>query len=237
MIPDTHVPFHDRAALECALAIQRWYKPDETIILGDFLDCSPVSRHNRAALQEREGMRLAKDFEQANAILDIVQANSLKTVYLCGNHELWINNFVSEQPELEGLVSLELGLKFKERKIKFLPYNVPYRLGKLAFTHGLYTGQNHAAKHVNAYGCSIVYGHLHDVQLHVKVSPVDVNDKHLGLSLGCLAEKNPHYMRNRPSNWVHACGVGLVRSDGTFNIDPIIISNGKASYAGRTFGK
>ena len=99
----------------------------------------------------------------------------------------------------------------------------------------MYTGQHHAKKHVESYGRSIVYGHVHDVQSHIKVSPIDVKDKHIGLSLGCLAYKNPHYMRNRPNNWSHALGVGMVRSDGNFNIDPVIICDGVASYAGKTF--
>jgi hypothetical protein len=77
---------------------------------------------------------------------------------------------------------------------------------------------------------------LHDVALAIAVSPIDVEDKHMGLSLGCLAKVNPTFMRNRPSNWQHAVGVGLIRPTGDFNIDPIILSKGKASYAGKTFG-
>lgn len=234
-IPDCHIPDHDQKALSVALQIHKWYQPDETIILGDFLGCDSISHWNRKKIQTREGLRLAKEFKVGNDILDTLQEYSPKITYLEGNHEFWARDLIDEQPELEGLVDIAAGLKLDERGIKYLPYNTCYKLGKLSFTHGLYTCQHHAKKHVESFGCSIVYGHLHDVQMHIKVSPIDVDDKHLGLSLGCLAKKNPLFMRNRPSNWVHCVGIGTVRTDGTFNIDPVIISNGVATYAGRTF--
>jgi predicted phosphodiesterase len=230
-----HIPEHDKRALGTAIKIAKWYSPDEVIILGDFLDCGAVSHWNRTKIKDREGLRLAKDFTVGNEVLDSIQKFCPKITYLEGNHEFWVRDLITEQPELEGLIDVEVGLRLKERGIKFLPYNTRYQLGKLSFTHGLYTCQAHAKKHVQEFGCSIVYGHLHDVQLHIRCSPIDVDDKHLGLSLGCLAKKNPQFMRNRPSNWVHAVGVGTVRQDGCFNIDPVIISAGTASYAGRTF--
>lgn len=233
--PDTHIPEQDDQAVRCALKILQWYSPAEVIILGDFLDCAPVSRHNRKQLKEREGMRLVKDFEQANLLLDKIQKHTKRLTFLEGNHCVWLRDAMNESPELDGLLDLSKNLRFKERKVNFLPYNVPYHLGKLAFVHGLYSGGNVAKKHVDAIGQSVVFGHDHSLALHVKVSPIDIRDKHLGLSLGCLAKKNPAYMRSRPNNWVSAVGVGLVREDGSFNIDPIVISSGVASYAGRTF--
>lgn len=226
---------HDKRAFETAMKVLKWYQPDEVIILGDFLDCAPVSHWNRNNLRERQNLNMASDFNLANNLLDEIQSNCKKLIYLEGNHEKWLESAIDEAPELEGLLDLKVNLKFKERKVQFHHYNDCYSLGKLSFTHGLYTGQHHAKKHVESFGRSIVYGHLHDVQLHVKVSPLDIEDKHLGLSLGCLAQKNPYYMRNRPNNWVHCVGVGLVRKDETFNIDAVMISNGIASYAGKTF--
>lgn len=233
--PDTHLPFHDKKAVETALKIVKWYQPQETIILGDFADCAPVSHWNRKNLEARKTLNMASDFRLCNRILDEIQKDSKRLIYLEGNHENWLEQAMQETPELRGLLDLDVNLGFEEREVEFLRYNQLYTLGKLNFTHGIYTCQHHAKKHVESFGCSIVYGHLHDVQLHVKVSPVDVEDKHLGLSLGCLAGKNPEFMRNRPNNWCHCIGVGCVRSDGTFNIDPVIISQGVATYAGKTF--
>lgn len=241
--PDTHLPSHDPAAVSTALKIMKWYRPNTVVILGDFLDCAPVSHwlSQNSRNRTKENLRLKDDFALANNLLDkIVDTGVKHLVYLEGNHEDWINDAIEKNPEFDGLINLDLGLRFAERRAKglkltHLRYGKCWNLGKLWFTHGLYTGANHAAKHVATFGRSIVYGHLHDLQLAVKVSPLDVRDKHLGLSLGCLADKNPQFMENRPNNWVHAVGVGMVRADGSFNIDPIIISDGIATYAGRTF--
>ncbi len=233
--PDTHLPKHDVKAVETAFKLTEWYKPDEIVILGDFADCGPVSHWNKKNLEERKHLNMADDFKLCNKMLDRMQKICPKITYLEGNHEVWLENAIQESPELRGLLDLDINLKFKERKIKFFRYNEVYKIGKLGFTHGLYTNQHHALMHTEKFGMSIVYGHLHDVQLAVSVSPIDVEDKHLGLSLGCLAKKNPEFMRNRPNNWVHCLGLGTVRADGTFNIDPVIISNGVATYAGKTF--
>lgn len=240
--PDTHLPFHDKAAVETALKIVEWYKPEVVVILGDFLDCTPVSHWLDNKKKTREGLRLSDDYRLGNELLDHITSlsNCKHLVYIEGNHEDWINDAIERNPEFEGMIELDKGLRFNQRrkdglKITHKKYNECFNLGKLWFTHGTYTGMHHAKRHVEAYGRSIVYGHLHDVQMHIKVSPIDINEKHMGLSLGCLADKNPKFMENRPNNWVHCIGVGTVRKDSTFNIDPVIISNGVATYAGKTF--
>lgn len=240
--PDTHLPFHNERAVDTALSIVSWYKPDTVVILGDFLDCSPVSHWLKDKKLSKEGMRLQDDYDLGNRYLDeIIEASGCShLVYIEGNHEDWINQALERNPEFKGMIELEKGLKFRERrstglKITHKKYNELHNIGKLWFTHGTYTNEFHAKKHVEKYRRSIVYGHLHDVQSYTSISPVDVEDKHMGLSLGCLADKNPEFMRNRPNNWAHCVGVGMVRSDLTFNIDPVIISKGVASYAGKTF--
>jgi len=235
VIPDCHIPKEDKTAFNVALNLAKWYKPDEVIILGDFLDCEPVSHWNRKNLRERNGMNMAADFAVANKYLDRIQAICSKVTYIRGNHEKWLDDAMDEAPELAGLLDLDINLRFKERKIRDIPFNGIYSLGHLSFTHGLYTTSHHALKHAEKFGRSIVYGHLHDIQMAISVSPIDIHEKHMGLSLGCLAAVNPRFMRNRPSNWQHCVGVGLIRPDGNFNINPVIISRGCASYAGHTF--
>jgi predicted phosphodiesterase len=235
VFPDMHCPYEDKRAFEVAMKIVSWYRPDEIIILGDFLDCGPVSHWNRKNLRERNGMSMAADFAVANKYLDQMQAICPNLTYIRGNHEKWLDDAMDEAPELAGLLDLDINLKFKERKVRDIPFNGIYTLGYLSFTHGIYTNSHHALTHVQKFGRSIVYGHLHDVQMAISVSPVDVEDKHMGLSLGCLAAINPRFMKNRPSNWQHCIGIGMIRPDGGFNIDPVIISRGAASYAGKTF--
>lgn len=238
--PDTHIPHHDLDAVDCAMQIVDWYKPDLLVILGDFLDCTPVSHWLKDRKKTTEGLRLKRDYEIANQILDRITANVKHLVYLEGNHEDWIYDAIERNPEFEGMIELEYGLDFERRRraglqITQLRYGQCFKAGELWFTHGTYTGVSHAKKHVEAYGRNVVYGHLHDVQMAVKVCPIDVEDKHMALSLGCLCNKNPQFMENRPNNWVHCLGIGEIRPNGNFSIYPAIICNGETSYGGQTF--
>ncbi len=241
VIPDVHLPNEDKKAVECGLEILAWYKPHTIVLLGDVLDLESVSHWLKDKRKTSEGLRLAHDFDAGNAFLDKITKYCERLVYITGNHERFLEDAIERNPEFDGIIDLDKNLKFAERRkagldLVYRPnYGDLWNLGRLWFTHGRYTTKNHAEKHVTAYERSIVYGHVHDVQSFVKVSPIDVEDKHIGLALGCWAKKNPRFMRNQPNNWVHACAPGIVRSDGTFGIDPIIISNGVASYAGKTF--
>ncbi len=235
VIPDTHIPFEDKEAFEVAMRVVQWYKPDEIIILGDFLDCGPVSHWNKKNLRLRQTMNMADDFAVANKYLDRIQKICKNVVYIRGNHEKWLDDAMDESPELAGLLDLDVNLRFKQRKIRDIPFNGVYSLGHLSFTHGIYTTAHHSMQHATKFGRSIVYGHLHDIQLSISVSPIDIQEKHMGLSLGCLAARNPKFMKNKPNNWQHCIGIGLIRPDGDFSIDPVIICRGSASYAGRIF--
>lgn len=239
--PDTHLPYEDKQAVDVALQILAWYKPHTVVILGDLMDFSSVSHWLRDKRRSSEGLRLTDDYKAGNALLDKITKHCKRLVYINGNHERFLYDAIERNPEFDGLINLEIGLKFEERRKAGLDlihrdqHGKCWNLGNLWFTHGTYVGKHHAQTHVDAYGRSIVYGHTHTIQSHVRISPIDVEDKHIGLSLGCLAGKNPNYMQHRPNAWVHAVGVGVVRQDGNFNIDPIIICDGTTSYAGRTF--
>lgn len=239
--PDTHIPDHNPVAVDLALQAMSWFKPHITVILGDFLDCAPVSHWLRNKRLTTEGMRLADDYAVANAMLDDIEERTLdEIVYIEGNHEDWIRQLIDESPGLAGLIDLSVGMRFNERrerkKITTYRYGGMHSIGgNVWFTHGSYVTMHHAKKHVESYRRTIVYGHTHDVQEYFSVSPVDIEDKHKGLSMGCLSNKKPEYQKNRPNNWVHAFGLGTVRPDGTFNVNAYEISRGQVSVGLTTF--
>lgn len=240
VVPDVHLPHHDEHALSVALQILKAHKPDIVVFIGDFLDCEPLSHWLRDKKRLVEGLRMWEDFKLGNDILDQIEEVCKRWVFIEGNHEDWIRQYIDEHPEVEGFFELDKGLEFEKRRkrgvrITHLKYGQTHKIGKAYFTHGTYTCMHHAKKHVDEYGRSIIYGHLHTIQQYVKVSPVDVEDKHLGLCIGCLCSKNPEYMRNKPNGWVHAITTGYIRRDGSFNISPTIIVNGKATFNGKTY--
>lgn len=240
VMPDVHAPYQNESAFSTAMKIAKWYKPDRIVILGDFLDCNPLSAHSPNSVSHRASVSMEHEFEVGNRLLDSIVSICQDIVYLEGNHEYRVNAYLDKNPEVRGLIEPENGLCFRERrragqKIKHYEYNQCHREGRLYFTHGTYTGQHHAQKHVSMYGRSVVYGHLHDLQVHTHASPIDISCKHAAISLGCLCDRNPSYMRNAPNRWVHCVGVAHIRDDGNFNIDPVVISDGVASYAGKVF--
>lgn len=224
IVPDMQVPYHDKrslAALEKYMAEERW---DGVLYLGDFIDLDCISSHNKERLREVEGKRIFKDYEIANEILDrhqrIVRSKNkdAQFVLLEGNHEYRMERYIDANPQMEGMIEVELGLRLKERRIKWVrawSKGDIYTIGKANFTHGQYTTQYHAAKMVNNYGDNIFYGHTHDVMTYSRV--MRGRDKTIvGQSLGCLCQYELSYIKKNPTNWQQAFGVFYFMPSGHF---------------------
>lgn len=239
-IPDVHAPYHSPQATETATKIVSWFKPDIITILGDFLDYDPLSRHIEGSIVHKASVSMKAEFDSANSLFDGFTKHCQNVVYLEGNHENRYVAYLDKHPEVRGLVEVDKGLEFTSRRkagysIKHFQYNECHRIGDLYATHGTYTSVNHAAKHVQSYGRNLVYGHIHDLQAATHISPIDVSKKHMATCLGCLCDRNPSYMRNAPNKWVHCIGLAYFREDGSFNLYPVIISDGVATFAGKVF--
>jgi len=222
--PDTHVPNHDVKATKVVLKFLKYFKPHILILIGDLLDCEGVSFHKPS---ESQIPYLMNEFDEGNKLLDRIQATvgkNCKLVYCIGNHEERIERWIAFQnPSLSGVITIEKELHLKERGIEVIPMNKFYKVGKLHFTHGIYTGVHHSLKHVKATMKNTVYGHLHDLQLSTVMS---ASGPKMGICCGCLAKKNPAYMKNRPNNWMTGFGVFYVFENGEFTAYlPQIIKN------------
>ena len=120
-----------------------------------------------------ENKRIFDDYKVAADILDRHQAiickknKGARFVLLEGNHEHRLERFIDANPSLEGLIEIPIGLEFDKRKIEWIPYwskGTVCKIGKATFIHGRYCNDHHAKKHVQSYGCSVFYGHVHDIQ-------------------------------------------------------------------------
>ena len=87
----------------------RDFKPHETIILGDFMNCDSLSHWNENNKKELEDKRYQKECDFANQELDYIQRYSRRVVYLEGNHEYWVYQYLEKNPNLIG--SLEIPKK------------------------------------------------------------------------------------------------------------------------------
>lgn len=244
VLPDLQIPFHDTKALKAVekyMADETW---DEWLQLGDFMDIPQLARFNSES-PEALSCTLEKDYAIANEILDRHQSilrkrnPKAKFTLLCGNHDLRIAKFAEKFPQVRGIIDWDKNLRLKERGITPVwcyPKGEVYKIGKAYFTHGLYTSQNHAKKHVDNFGVNIFYGHVHDCQSHSKVL-WGKNKTIIGQSLGCLCRYDLDYIGSNPTNWQHAVTTFYFRKDGHFNHYVSPIFNGKFTAPnGKTYG-
>lgn len=243
---DIHIPKHNSKSVNCLFEALKIIKPDGITLNGDIGDWSTFSRHDRFSppkchwtdsqfldASEREYFHL-------NIFLDKLQylAPQAKKRYNFGNHEQWVVDFINESPRArKAQFSIEERLSLEGRKYEVNPYTTLKgqrhftQLGKLFITHGLYTGQHHAKKHVDMMGQSVLYGHLHDIQVYSKITPQDVS--HMAWCNGCLCDMGPNYLKGNPTNWNHGFAIVYKWPNGEFQVDIIRIQDGKCVVNGQ----
>jgi len=243
IIPDQHIPIHDRKAYSVVLQAIEHIKPDLFINLGDVSEASSVSAHRykrrkrppleyQLPLIDKEIKAVNKEIDKIDAVLDKV---GCKERYICaGNHCEWYDAFVEENPFLDQY-TFRNAFRWDERGYKYHRYNEVLTIGKANFIHGAYCGVNHASKHLSAYGCNLIYGHTHDV---TRASATRLQNGNISAwSMGCLkdmsAEKN-RWLKGRLHNWNHAFGIitWFEKDGGNFQLEVIDIIKGKATVYG-----
>jgi len=150
-------------ALWAALEFGKYFKPDETVLGGDFMEFNIISKYETDDFIKREGRRLRHDFELGNQILDKIDAFTKgKKVFIVGNHDARLATWIASHPQIEGLISLGYNLKLEERGYKIIPEGKLYSIGHANFGHGFYWNLHHAKKTVLEVGDNIFYGHCFD---------------------------------------------------------------------------
>lgn len=246
VIPDQHFPIHDQKAVDCALAVIKFVKPNIFINLGDVGEWETVSAWKykgkrlppleyQLPLVDKEIKQVNEGIDQFDKVLDKVKCK--ERYILAGNHDEWLDRFAENKVGSHNLLdnyTFRKACKWKERGYKYYNYNKPLKLGKVNFIHGAYATTYHAKKHLEAYGSNIVYGHTHDVQRH---SLTKLDSGTIGAwSLGCLKDMTPEknsWLRGRLHNWNHAVGVIDFYDNGNFKIEVVEIIDGTTSVWGK----
>jgi hypothetical protein len=245
VIADTHVPYHDTLAWSCALGLIKSIKPDRVVINGDFLDLESLSRHPKSS---PDLAKLAAEFYAGNLALDELQAAAGKAevVLLEGNHEARAHRFEAEFGQLDGVLSVPVGLYIEPREayrkdttnlrgIRWIPLRMqPFPIGLVSYLHGVYENIHHAYQHAVHLGprCStryLVSAHMHALQVCSSASG------HTAVAcpwLGDLSAQVFTYTKGRPRPWSHGLLV-IEESDPSVSITPVEIRGGRAVYGGR----
>lgn len=213
-------------------AVQKFYKdfkPDVLILGGDQLNCGPISHWHHGK------PRLTRDLKLKDEI-DLLKKEIIEPFYSCpekiwmdGNHEAWISQFLDEHPSLEGMIEPlnsinSLNAKYAQGEI--------YKLGKLHFAHGdtlLGKGNyiNPAQILINKTRVNIRVGHLHTYFAATDFNPLKSNDYHTAIVVPCMCNTNPAYVKNAPSKILNGFLYGYVYPDGNFSDYVVVAHNNK----------
>lgn len=239
-MPDTHVKFRDKAAVKSYLKFLDFYRPHVHLIFGDFADCEGISHWPQKDLEPR---RLIPEMVEARDLLgEIVAAtpDCSSRIFLEGNHEDWINQAFARMPELfDGMeeyldidISVKALLNLEKFNYDFFPVNDLVQIGRAYYTHGIYTSQHHAKKHLDTFKCNIYYGHLHDTQ---STNATSIYGPIEAASQGCLSRLDAKFLKGKPNNWQHGHGVWEFFPNGTFTRYYVPIYDGRTSFMGHVF--
>ena len=240
-IPDVHVEHMDRRAVNCAIELITRRQPDLLLFFGDFLNAGGLSHWPGDSLHEK---RIVPEIKRGRELLARFRAASQKIVwagFLEGNHEDWIRQFMCSgvNPQLfDGLPDLGFDistaslLNLKELGFQFFKVNQIIRIGKAAFTHGMYTGDNHPKQHLIKAKGTIFYGHCHDDKSYIDTSMDGAVEAQ---SSACLCDLNPSFLRGRLNNWRHGVMEFCIFPNGDFIKTMHHISKGRIVINGKLF--
>lgn len=224
IIPDVHVPFHDKRAWKLMLKVVEARKPQVCVILGDFGDFYSVSSHQKNPA--KRNLLLLDEVAECNLALDEltrVLPKSCEVHFIQGNHEERLDRYIaSRAPDLFGLCDTKALFKIAERGWHYTPYRAHVKVGKVYYTHD--TGKAGASAHTQAeraFSDNAVIGHTHrmafTVQGNTRGSP------HVAAMFGWLGDINAaEYMHqiNARRDWTLGFGTGWMRDDGVTYLQP-----------------
>lgn len=235
-LPDWHFPYHDKACLNVVCEFIKDFKPNWVVFGGDSLDLDMISSFNTFKLRTREGKRLIKDYEDFQVqILNRIESilpKTCKKFFMIGNHEYRIDRLLEKHPEYEGLIEVQRHLKLENWTV--IPFNDTFQIGDMWFAHGWYWNKYYSEKTLRVIQKMMFVGHVHTPQVHTAISPAYTLPKQC-VGVGCLCNKNPAYLEDKPNAWVHQFLFWYMFDDGTFTYYTPTIVNGRCIINGKVY--
>lgn len=233
IIPDSHGSHIDWAAADAMLADAKVIDPHEIVLLGDHVDAGGTfSTHQRSYTNEMTES-YEEDCLQANAFLDRLQASCPRAKdihFLEGNHEAHIERWASrtyhshrdavaflEREGPSGRLDLKRrGIHYYRRSVFYQGLAIPgcIRLDKCFFVHGISHAKHADSVHLQRFGASVVFGHIH--RSMGRVERTVTSGGHGAWCPGTLAKLQPLYKHTQPSDWSHGYAVQEVLKSGHF---------------------
>lgn len=231
------VKTHNESAIRAMFNFAEDFRPDVFIHGGDLWDFFPISHWNKERAAEVSRTSFRNDIEMGNRlILDRIDSLEPQSkVFITGNHEAWLDQFLAKYPQLTEYLNLSTLAGFDRRGYKVVEQGHFHNEGKLYFAHGdtIANGKYHSNTAVTDYMRNVVYGHRHSFQSFPRTNPLDANDTKIGWSIPGLCNLSPTYSKRQANVWMHGFCYFYLLPDGTFSIYPVImhrhrfVANGK----------
>lgn len=234
IVPDSHGIHINKQAASAFLSDLKRIRPAEIVFIGDHLDCGGfLAEHHTLSYVPETDYTFEDDQMAANQFLDQIHECSphSESWYIEGNHERriekWILDKVTRNPRdakyfhshfsTATVLNLETrGLHHIKQSECYQGIDVPgvIKLGNCYFTHGIFSGKNAVYKMIERFAANVVFGHIHRL-LYVLSRTVSGGEIG-GWCCGYLADLQPFYAHQKPTDWTRGYGLQMTMDDGDF---------------------
>lgn len=262
--PDnTFDPMHDVHAMDAALKVLAYIKPDDVVNLGDYLDLAEAGKYAQEAYFQQT---MQPTLNLGHRYLAAQRAAAPKSDILLhqGNHDVRMKNYITknaqmafglrraEVPEEWPILSIPNLLRLDDLGVIYVD---GYPADRYWITRGLKTIHGKVAKKKGTTAqvswdesVSTIQGHIHRIELNWTTRDTDDGAKHImAASPGCLCRidgavpsfqsgtTETGYPVRQFENWQHGMAVVYSRPDGFFHYEPLHIQDGTVLYDRKVF--
>jgi predicted phosphodiesterase len=214
IIPDVHIPYHDRKAVKAIIRFIGDTQPDEVLMTGDVLDFPQPSRWNKDTRGEFEGSIYADVRIAQRDLFDPLRKvyPDKPTKLIPGNHDLRPKEYLEKySPALSGTRAFDVDVlcDFDSYGIETVGPFYDVAPGWVA-THGHKGGirlsQNAGATALNAakkFKRSVIMGHTHRLGIMSDTGGYDGKTETVtGVEVGHMMDQRlADYLKSGTANW------------------------------------
>lgn len=226
VIPDTQLPYHNKAALRSLIRFIGDTQPDEVVHIGDVMDYPTPSRWSKGSAEEF-ALLMAKhnDVAKKGLLAPLRDVFDGPIGFHEGNHDLrprqYLARYAPALAEYEGQFHIQELLDFDGFGISLLPefYRVAHNtitthghLGKISLSR---IAGGTAANAADRFNTSVIMGHTHRAGLVPKTKGYGgrIDRVVWGMEVGhMMAMDQAHYLESATGNWQLA--FGLITTEG-----------------------
>jgi predicted phosphodiesterase len=230
IISDLHIPYHNTAALNCALQYGIKEKVNTIFINGDLLDFHGLSRFLKDVRKRNVKQEMDACVEFLTGLRKAFPRAAI--YYHYGNHDVRYEHWLMAHPEIFGdpYYELENRLTLGKLKIKAIDDKTISKAGKLAITHGHYIFRGASSPVSPARTMlmkakqSMICGHTHKIS---EATAMNLDgDIYTCFSTGSLCELLPDYTP-MCNDYSHGFAHAKIKNDGSFSLLNFRIHKGR----------